>query len=152
MRLKLHMPDKRCFRTAIRVRATDLNYGNHLGNDRMLVYVQEARVEWLASMGYNELDVGGVGLIMADALIQFKGEAYLHEEIQIELALAEVQPRSFSIYYDLFTSRNAVNSPIATVKTGMVAFDYTDKKVSFIAENVLRSFHQISNSGSEQTV
>lgn len=145
MRVKLAMPEKRCFHCRIRVRATDLNYGNHLGNDRILVYVQEARVQWLESLGYSELNLDGCGLIMSDAMIQFKGEAFLHDEINIELALSDVQPRSFQLYYRLFTRRSDAIFEIALVKTGMVAFDYTDKKVSFIAEKVRHEFQLIGN-------
>ena len=145
MRVKLTMPEKSCFHCRIQVRATDLNYGNHLGNDRILVYVQEARVQWLASLGYTELNLEGVGLIMADAMIQFRGEAFLHDEVNIEVAISEIQSRSFNLYYRLFTKRNSSIMEIAVAKTGMVAFNYTDKKVGFIAEIVLRKLQLIGN-------
>lgn len=139
------MPDKICSTSRIRIRSTDLNYGNHLGNDRILVYVQEARVEWLSSLGYTELNLEGIGLIMADAMVQFKGEGFLHDEVMIEVAVVNLGPRSFDLYYRLYTVRNAVNVEIAAVKTAMIAFDYTAKKVALLAEKVIGILLPFSN-------
>ena len=52
------------FRTEISVRIDDLNYGGHLGHDRVLTLVHEARVAWLKSHGWSEMDCAGTGLIM----------------------------------------------------------------------------------------
>ncbi|WP_255669390.1 hypothetical protein [Myroides oncorhynchi] len=35
-RVKLNLPTEFIFETKIPVRITDLNYGNHLGNDKLL--------------------------------------------------------------------------------------------------------------------
>jgi hypothetical protein len=43
-RLKLELPAGFPFRTTLTVRVTDLNYGNHLGNDALLGLLHEARV------------------------------------------------------------------------------------------------------------
>ncbi|HCZ36928.1 MAG TPA: thioesterase, partial [Cytophagales bacterium] len=43
-RVELTLPDKFIFETQLTVRASDLNYGNHVGNDRILTLMQEARV------------------------------------------------------------------------------------------------------------
>jgi acyl-CoA thioesterase FadM len=63
------------FAWEITVRTTDLNYGGHLGNDRVLSLVHEARVAFLASHGWTELDCGGASLIMAETgLVAFDYE------------------------------------------------------------------------------
>ena len=59
-RIRLELPDRFHFRTSLTVRVTDLNYGRHLGNDAVLGLLHEARVRFLRSLGYAELDVEGV--------------------------------------------------------------------------------------------
>ena len=56
-RLKLVPRDDYPFTCDITVRTTDLNYGGHLGNDRLLSLVHEARVAFLASFELSELDL-----------------------------------------------------------------------------------------------
>ena len=76
MRVQLQLPETFSFQTEIPVRITDINYGNHLGNDAILSMMHEARVQFLQSLGYTELDVEGAGMIMADTAIIYKGEGF----------------------------------------------------------------------------
>ena len=75
------------------VRTTDLNYGGHLSNDRLLSPVHEARVSWLAKHGWSELDCAGVGLIMGDAVLFYQGEFFAGDLLVFEVEAAE-KPRS----------------------------------------------------------
>ena len=50
---------------------SDINYGNHLGNERVLAYMQETRLRYFQSLGYDdELHIEGIGTIQADAAIE----------------------------------------------------------------------------------
>ena len=66
----------------------DLNYGNHLSNDAVLRMVHEARIRWLAEHGYSEFDIGGCGLIMTGAAIQYRAQAMHGDQLQIVLGTA----------------------------------------------------------------
>jgi len=85
-RIKLKPLDLYPFNIEIIVRVTDLNYGGHLGNDKLLALVHEARVAFLADFDFTELDCGGVSLIMADAALMFQGEAFAGDTLKIEVA------------------------------------------------------------------
>jgi acyl-CoA thioester hydrolase len=56
-RVKLSIPEHTIFTTDIAVRITDINYGNHLGNDALVSILQEARMQWLTSNNYTELNI-----------------------------------------------------------------------------------------------
>jgi acyl-CoA thioester hydrolase len=127
-RVQIELPQSWLYRTRLSVRVTDVNYGGHLGNDRVLGLVHEARVRWLASCNLSEKDVGGVGLIMADAALLFRGEAFLGDELDVELGAVEVRRSGFDLVCRL--SRPVDGAEIALVKTGMVCFDYTARKVA----------------------
>ena len=112
------------------VRITDLNYGGHLGNDRILAIVHEARMAFLQQWNYTEMDAGGCGLIMADSAIQYKGEGFYGDILQVDLAVGQVSSLSFDLYYRIQTERQGKQLPIAWVKTGMICFDYRERKIT----------------------
>lgn len=128
MRIKLDIPESLPFQTGIVVRVTDLNYGNHLGNDRMLAYLQEARVQWLTSLGLTELDAHGVGFMQVDAAIQYKTEGFYDDHIIIQVGTADWTAKSWDFVYRLILP-DQENRILALAKTGMVAFDYATRKV-----------------------
>jgi acyl-CoA thioester hydrolase len=133
-RVKLEIPDKKIFNVAIPIRITDINYGNHLGNDALVSILQEARVLWLSAGNYSELDVAGASLIMADLAVEYKGEGFYGDTLNINIVIGEITKVSFEIYYEVTTTRNGAKILIAKAKTGMVCFDYTSRKVVAIPE------------------
>ena len=68
-RVKLTLPDAWQFDTTVTVRIGDINYGGHLGNDAVLSLVHEARLQYFKSLGYSEIDIEGVGIVLADAVV-----------------------------------------------------------------------------------
>ncbi len=57
---------KNFFETEYKVIVSDINYGGHMGNERALIIFQQARMEWLNSIGYDEADIEGKGLIQLE--------------------------------------------------------------------------------------
>lgn len=123
-RVKLSMEEVDfCFRTEMEVRITDINYGRHVGNDSMLGLLHEARLRFLASLGFSEQDIGGVGMLMGDVILQYKAVALYGDALVVEMGLTDVERRTFDLMYRV--TRPADGATIALAKTGMVAFDYT---------------------------
>ncbi len=111
----------------ITVRTTDLNYGGHLGNDKVLTLVHEARVDFLARRGWTELDCAGTSLIMGDAAVVFRAEARAGDELRIETAALEPGRSGFRLSHRL--TRPADGTLIALVETGLVCYDYQAGKI-----------------------
>jgi len=130
---------------AVPVRTTDINYGGHLGNDRVLVLVHEARVDFLAGQSWSELDIGGRSLIMADAVIVFRGEAFAGDVLTIESVPAEVTRTGFRLCHRL--SRPADDTIIALVETGLVGFDYDARRVAAWPDDVRRRLEALAGEG-----
>jgi acyl-CoA thioester hydrolase len=141
MRVKIQEPAIYSFKTQLIVRVSDLNYANHLSNDKILTYVHQARVEFFESLGFSEIDFAGVGTIMADAAIVFKSEGYLNDSLIIEVGVAEVGHSSFDLIYKI--SKEDKGNLLALVKTAIVCFDYSNKKVCPIPNPVLLTFQQM---------
>ena len=78
-RLDLELPTDFLFATELEVRIGDINYAGHLSNDALLALLHEARVRFLASYGLGEPDVFGSSLLIADAAVVYKSEAFQGE-------------------------------------------------------------------------
>src|ERR1700733_7328949 len=100
-RNRLLLPERFSFTTEIPVRITDLNYGGHVGNDSILSLIHEIRVQFLRHHDYGELDLAGVGLIMADVTIEFKSELFYGDYLWASVAAAEFSRVGFELYYRL---------------------------------------------------
>jgi acyl-CoA thioester hydrolase len=124
------------FSTEIPVRITDLNYGGHVGNDSILSIIHEARVQFFVSKGYQELDLGGTGLIMTDAGIEFKQEIFYGELIRASVAAGGFTRVGFDLFYRLEKKTAAGLLTAILAKTGMVCYDYARKKIVFLPEAV----------------
>lgn len=130
-RIKIKFPnEKPLFSTRIPVRINDVNYGGHVGNDSILSIIHEARVQLLSSMGYSEMDAAGVGLIMGDVAIAYKGESFYGDMLLINIYSVDHTSVSFDLLYDISTESDGLYRSIAQGKTGMVCFDYNIRKVA----------------------
>lgn len=126
-RVKITLPKAFLFETKIRVRIDDINYGGHLGNERILSFSQEARVQFLKSSGFTELDFGGVGLIMTEAMVSYKAESFQNDVLTVRLGVDEVSKMGFDFVYEFVNQEGAL---IALAKTGMMAFNYDTRKIA----------------------
>ena len=141
-RYKIITPEKIIAAINIRVRITDINYGNHLGNDALVSLIHEARVAWLKQGGFSEMNVGGCGTIMNELLVNYLHESFYGDDLCFEISIGDYSSSSFEIYYNISTTRNEKNIIIAKAKTGMVCFDYEKKKIAPISDD-FKSFLEI---------
>jgi YbgC/YbaW family acyl-CoA thioester hydrolase len=128
-RIKIELPEVFSFSTSFNVRITDLNYGNHVGNDKVLSFLHEARVRFLNSLGYSELEMEGVSMIMADAALVFKNEMYYGDELMVSIQPVDFSRVGFDLIYKIEKKQDDRIIPLVAAKTAMVCFDYGLKKV-----------------------
>ncbi len=134
-RVKVNLPETFLFSSTLPVRITDLNYGAHLGNDALLGLLHEARVQFLLHLGRPEVDrTTGRGHIMADVAIEYKGEAFHADTLRVDMAVMDPHKYGFDIVYQVW---NQEQREIARAKTGMLAFDYTTRKLLPLSEEEL---------------
>lgn len=140
-RIKLQLPTTFPFSTQLHLRITDINYGGHLGNDSVLSLLHEARMLYLKNAGYTELNFAGVGLIMADAAIEFKAEAFYGDLLKAYVTADEFSKIGFELYYKLV--KGAEESVVAIAKTGMICFDYDKRKVTTVPEEAKKKLLEL---------
>lgn len=120
------------FETEIPVRISDINYGGHLGNDSALSIAHEARIRFLASMGYTEKDIEGKSVIMNDAAAVYRSESFYGDILLVSVNAGDFSGTGFDICYKIVRKKD--RKEIARIKTGMVFFDYGTGKIVKIPE------------------
>ena len=127
--MRIELPQKSIASFTIPVRITDINYGNHLGNSSLVEIIHEARMQFLSQHGFTEMNAGGSSLIMSELSIEFKNESFYKDDLDVKIFVGEVSRVSFELFYSISVVRNTLSTIIANAKTGMVCFDYIEKKV-----------------------
>jgi acyl-CoA thioesterase FadM len=126
------LPESFSFSCRIPVRITDINYGGHVGNDTILSIIHEARMLFLNSIGYTELEFAGAVMIMSDVAIKFKNELFYGDSIVASVVTGEISKIGFDLYYKLETIRPSNSDRkvlVAIARTGMICYDYKKKKI-----------------------
>lgn len=138
-REKIEMPE-RFFDIVIKipVRITDINYGDHAGNDAIVSIIHEARVQLLQHYHYTELNIEGIGLIMAELKVQFKNESFYKDIIEVKIGVVTISKASFTLVYQLTANRENETILIAHAATTMVCYNYENKKVVSVPEQFLK--------------
>ena len=129
-RLQIDLPERMPFHFPLTIRVTDTNHGGHMGNERVLMYCQEARAGLLAAIGASEADIDGTGIIIADAAIRFMAEGFAGDVLTIAVGVGNFQRRSCDFYYRLV--RDHDQREIARARTRIVFFDYVRREVAEI--------------------
>jgi acyl-CoA thioester hydrolase len=137
-RIKIDFPEKIHFITNIKVRISDINYGNHVGNDSVVSILHEARVQFLHSLFYTELNIGGVGLIVADLQVEYKKQQYYNELLTIYIAVDAITKKSFQLLYKI---ENEQKETTVLAKTGMLCYDYTAQKIASLPIEFIEKFN-----------
>src|SRR5690606_30822278 len=129
-RLKLDLPEEFIFTTHLDVRVTEINYGNHVGNDRMVSLLHEARLRFLRSFGFSEFNVGGVGIIVSDLAVCFTAESFVGDTLTFEVGVTDFNRYGCDVIYRV--TNQAEEKLVTKAKTGIVFFDYDERKVARI--------------------
>ncbi len=125
---------KNFFETEYKVIVSDINYGGHMGNERALIIFQQARMEWLNSIGYDEADIEGKGLIQLESHVYYLKEVFMGEKLLCRITGVEPERITFNIEYEIIKENNET-----AVKgtTKMAVFDYEKKKIARIPKEFL---------------
>ncbi|MEJ7914217.1 MAG: thioesterase family protein [Chitinophagaceae bacterium] len=134
--VKIQLPPVFSFDTMIPIRITDLNYGGHVGNDSVLSIIHEARIQFLRQFGYDEMNVGTASLIMLNVVIDFRKELFYGDVIKVSVKALEFSKIGFDLCYKLEKVTEGKSVVVAAATTGMICYDYGNKKISSVPEEV----------------
>lgn len=132
-RIQIELPEQFPFATEITLYLSHMNYGGHLDNALLLTVVSEARARFFQSMGYSELNVEGVGIIVSDAALQYRSEAFHGEVMVVSMGAADFASKGCDLLWRMHEKTS--QREVARGKTGIVFFDYAARKVTQVPAN-----------------
>lgn len=116
-----------------------------MGNEVILTLAHEARIRFLQSLGYSEMDVEGRSIILLDATIRFQHEAFQGDRIRMRLGIEHCQRHGFDMIYQAVNDNTGTD--VARLKTGIVFFDYVRRKISPLSAENLAKFNRVAAGG-----
>ncbi|MBL8436202.1 MAG: thioesterase family protein [Zoogloea sp.] len=131
-RVIIELPEHFLFTTDIPIYIGHINYGHHLDNAALIGLLSEARVRFFKSLDYTELDVEGVGIVVADAAMQYRSEAFHGETLVFQIAPADFNKYGCDLMWR--ASDKASGREVARGKTGILFFDYTARRPAPVPE------------------
>ncbi len=122
------------FSTTLPVNIEHINYGNHLGHDKLVMLMHEARLRFFDHLGQTEFDFYGISLILKSINIAYRQEAFRGDRLTFAMTIAEVRGSGFSLHYDI---RNQHVEPIAEADVVLVGFDYGQRRIARLVFSVI---------------
>lgn len=127
-RISIDLPERFTFSTEVQIYLSHINEAAHLDNAQLLTLVSEARQRFFQSLGYTQTQVEGVGIVVADAAVQYLSEAFHGETLVIEMTADDFTKYGCDLVYRI-RERDS-GREVARGKTGIVFFDYDVRKVA----------------------
>lgn len=120
------------FSCEIPLRLSDINFAGHVDNARMISLAHEGRAKAFNALGMTEIDLGDgrTGILVADITANLKAEIFLDDEVVVKTHLGEIGEKSLRTFHCIEKNGEVA----ALIESGLVCFDYIDRKVSAIPE------------------
>ena len=111
------------------VKQEDLNYGNHVGNERALLFFQWTRESFVRQNNLRETNIGdGSGFIQVEATVQYKKQLFLDQKIEVRITKIEIKGLKIIFEYEIYTGKELAITGTATV----LAYNYEEQKIKKI--------------------
>ena len=111
------------------VKQEDLNYGNHVGNERALLFFQWTRESFLRQNNLSETNIGdGSGFIQVEATVQYKKQLFLDQKIEVRITKIEIKGLKIIFEYEIYTGKELAITGTATI----LAYNYEEQKIKKI--------------------
>jgi acyl-CoA thioesterase FadM len=149
-RLNIPAPEKTLFRMELKVGLSDINYAKHLDSVSMVKVLHEARLQFLASLGFTESNIYGLGLVITGLTVDYRSESFANDLLVIDVGVSEFNRYGFDI--GLKVSNEALESVVCAGKLGNVFFDFDRHKIAEVpaAFKTLLGYSQAENTDSFQ--
>ncbi|MEX2131890.1 MAG: thioesterase family protein [Pseudohongiellaceae bacterium] len=144
-RVKIDAPDQFIFSMERSVGISDVNYARHMDSVAMIKVIHEARLQFLASLGFTEANVYGLGIVVTDLAIDFRSESFANDLLIVDVGVSKFNKYGFDIGFHVTNS--ALEAIVCNAKMGVVFFDFDKHKLA----EVPRAFKSIM-SGPESQV
>ncbi len=127
-RVKVHPPANFLYSMERQVGLSDLNFAKHLDSVAMVKILHEARLQFLASLGFTESNIYGLGMMVTDLAIDYRAESFANDRLVIDVGVSDFNRYGFDI--GMQVTNDALDSVVCDAKFGIVLFDFDKHQIS----------------------
>ena len=131
-RVKVATPDQFLFTMERTVGISDVNYARHLDSVAMVQILHEARLQFLASLGFTEGNIFGLGMVVTDMAIDYRSESFANDRLLVEVGVSAYNRYGFD--FGIQVTNTALDSVVCAAKVGIVFFDFDRHQIAPIPE------------------
>ncbi|MBK52756.1 MAG: thioesterase [Gammaproteobacteria bacterium] len=139
-RVEIGTPDQFLFSMEKAVGISDLNYAKHLDSVAMLKILNEARLQFLAHLGFSEANVFGLGMVVADQAVDFRSESFSGDRLRIRVGVGDLTRCGFDISFEV--TNGALETLVCQAKIGVVFFDFDQHLIAEVPAALLDLLHR----------
>ena len=129
------------FSIPLSVRVNDLNYRNHVSHQNFFSFFEQCRAAYLSQFGYSELDIGGYGMIMAEAGCKYRQALFLNDTLQVGCRVVELKSKSFTMTYQI----DRAGVVCAEGFTVNICYDYGTQKTVRLPEEFISRIREFED-------
>ena len=126
-RVKIILPDQFLFNMERRIGISDVNYAKHLDSIAMVKILHEARLQFLASLGFTEGNIFGLGMVVTDLAVEYRSESFANDMLIIDVGVSGFNRYGFDI--GLQVTNSALETMVCNGKMGVVFFDFDKHQI-----------------------
>lgn len=127
-RVKVTPPDQFLFSMERRVGISDVNYAKHLDSVAMVNILHEARLQFLADLGFTESNIFGLGMVVTDLGVEYRSESFANDMLIIDVGVSGFNRYGFDI--GLQVTNRALETVVCNAKMGVVFFDFDKHQIA----------------------
>lgn len=125
-----------------KIEKEDINVGNHVGNERALMFFQRVREKFLEENNLEEINVGNdIGIIQTNAYIEYLSQIFLGDEIKIIISNVEINRLQFIFNYEIKVKEKIAIKGYTT----MLPYSYKEQKVKKLPESFKKLLENVFN-------
>ena len=131
-RVQVDTPDQFLFSIQKSVGISDVNYARHLDSVNMVRFLHEARLQFLASLGFTEGNIFGLGMVVTDMVVDYRAESFANDCLVFDVGVSNFNRYGLDVV--LRVTNSALDSVVCQAKVGVVFFDFDKHQINPMPE------------------
>lgn len=127
-RVKVSPPEQFLFNMERRVGLSDVNYARHLDSIALVKMLHEARLQFLASMGFTEGNIYGLGMVVTDLAVEYRAESFANDMLLFDVGVGSLNRYGFDI--GIQVTNSVLETIVCNAKMGVVFFDFDRHQIT----------------------
>ena len=93
----------------------------------MVKILHEARLQFIASLGFTEGNIFGLGMVVTDLAVEYRSESFANDMLLIDVGVSGFNRYGFDI--GLQVTNSAFDTVVCNGKMGVVFFDFDKHQI-----------------------